>query len=313
MAKKAKEILLAAGYTEEELKSLTLLNDSKFCTAIEAESAKFDTADAERARLEGVLDSGLNWYQTHAAPALKKATDDAIAAKSEAAALSARLKAMTDYGLTKGAEGAGHAATNPNPTGENPPNPGAVDPNTGKYITQEQLDQILGRSINQVGDIMQMVADIPHDHRDLFGVSLPGGVAGLRKSYREACERNRFRGSIQDYWEFTYKVPDKRAEVAKTTHQKELDDYAGVKVAEERTRMASEYGNPMTRPLSTSRNPFTNRGTVTSAKPGEATTGAGVGTGAGSGKKQPWDVGSPEERQQNRIANFVKRQAEKAS
>ena len=47
MSRKAKEILLARGYTEAELAGMeTLLKDQKFCAAIEAEAASADDATA---------------------------------------------------------------------------------------------------------------------------------------------------------------------------------------------------------------------------------------------------------------------------
>jgi hypothetical protein len=307
MAKKARDILIAAGYTEAQINDpalATLLGSPQFCGALEAESLAAETAEAERARLQGELDGDLNWYQTQAAPALKKATADAIAAKSEAAAANAKLQAMQDYGLSEIAKQEG---AKPGFAGAAPA--AVIDPNTGQYMTKEQLDTELANRMGMVGDVVTMAADIPFDHRDLFGTPLPGGMAGLRKEFNAAQANNRFRGSLMDFWESKYKVADKRSEVAATTRQKELDDYAASKVAEERTRLTSEYGNPMTRPLATSRSPFTNRGSVI----GAAGAAGGSNSGAPTEQKQPWDSGSPEQRSQNRITQFVKRSMEKAS
>lgn len=309
MAKKAKDILLAAGYTEAEINDpamATLLGSPKFIKALEAESALVDEAIAEQQRIQKELDGDLEWYQTKVAPTMKKLTEDATNAEARAAAAEARLKKQQEYGLAKIAEQEGGDKGIPKAESTV-----VVDPKTGNYVTKEALDTSMSQAIGQVGDIMQMVADIPFDHRDLFGQPLPGGIAGLRKSYREAVERSRFRGSLQDFWEQTYKVPEKRAEVQAAAHQKELDDYAAGKVKERETQLISQYGNPQTRPMATSRSPFTNRGSIISGQ-SAAQANAKPTEGAPGAKPQPWEK-TPEQRSQQRIVNFVQRQMEKSA
>ena len=307
MARTARDILLANGFTEAQIadpQMATMLANPQFVKALEIEASKADAAEAERIRLQGELDSDLEWYKTQAAPALKKATDDAVQAKADKAAAEAKLKAMQDYGLAKvGEQADGKPVIDPNAVV-------AVDPNTGKYITREQLDADLAQRMGMVGEVVTMAADIPLDHRDLFGAPLPGGMSGLRREFNEAQKNNRFRGSLMDFWEQKYKVADKRAEVATLAHQKELDAYAADKVKARETELISQYGNPMTRPLTTSRSPFTNRGSAitgqSGAKPGES--------GAPTERKQPWEgSSSPEQRSANRVTAFVKRQMEKTA
>ena len=308
MAKKAKDILLAAGYTEAQIADpamATLLNNTQFCKALEAESIAAETAEAERVRLEGDLNADTEWYKTQAAPAIKTATERAITAEGRAANAEARLKAAQEMGLIKIGEQEGTPPANPANSATS-----AIDPNTGKYLTQDQVDKMLADRMGLVGDAVTMAADIPAEHYELFGARLPGGVSGLRKEFQAAQQNNRFRGSLMDFWEQKYKVADKRAEVATLAHQKELDAYAADKVKARETELISQYGNPMTRPLTTSRSPFTNRGSAitgqSGAKPGES--------GAPTERKQPWEgSSSPEQRSANRVTAFVKRQMEKTA
>lgn len=316
MAKKAKEILIANGFTEEELAApemAVLMGNAKWCKALELESERAETEAAEKSRLQGELDSDLKWYQEQAAPALKKATDEALSAKGEAAKYRAQLEAAQEMGLLKiagqeGANGMKSAGTDTNSPGSTT---GAIqDPATGQFISRDSLGNELAPYLNQVGDVVAMAADIPLDHRDLFGAPLPGGMAGLRKEYNDARTANRFRGSLMEYWENKYKVADKRAEVSAATRQKEMDEYADAKLKEERAKWISENSNPMTRPPVSSRSPFTNRSAVIT---GASAAGANGTTGASGAQesKQPWEKGSPEQRAQSRITGFVQKSMEK--
>lgn len=291
MARKAKEILLARGYTEADLATMTtLLADPKFCLAIESEAADADTARAQATELQGTLTADQEWYNTYAIPLVKKTQQDAINARAEAAAANAKLQAAQDYGLTRVAEQAG--ATPAVPATPSTPATPAVD--TSQFVTSETWNQ----GLELVGDSIEMAQDIVADHQDLFGHRLPGGLGSLRKDFKEAQKTRRYAGSIKQFWEEKYKVPDKRTEISQAAQAKLIAD------AELRGRNAAiaEGANPATRSMLASRSPFTNRGAAT-ATPGAAATPGGAPAAASAGK-QPWER-QPEERSGARVSKFA--------
>lgn len=297
MARKAKDILLARGYTEADLTAMaTLLADPKFTNAIEAEAAQADTLAEETVRLKKDLDDDAAWYRDTAQPALAKATSEAVKARSDAAALEARLKAMQDYGLAKVAETqtTGSAQTPANPQGNGATStPSEPD---SRYVAAN----VFQNTVAQFGGAIAMAQDIADDHRELFGSRIPGGVTKLREEYQSAVNDRRYHGSMRQFWEDKFKVPDKRTELAAATKQKEIDDA----VTTAHTKWVSEQANPMTRTLTSSRNPFTNRATP----PVSSST----GTPANVSNKQPWEKGT-NERSGARVSKFAVQVLNKAS
>jgi len=284
MARKAKDILLARGYTEADLTSMsTLLADAKFCAAIEAEAAETDTLREQTTKLQKDLEDDAKWYQETAVPALNKAVKDATEAREKQAAVEAKLKAAQDYGLMKVAENDKPAT--PVPT--TPPSSTDLDPT--KFVSAETFAQ----TTSQFGSAIAMAQDIADDHRELFGSRLPGGVSKLREEYQEAVRSRRFGGSLQQFWEQQYKVADRRKELETAARQKEISDA----VAAEKTKWVSEQANPMTRTLSSSRNPFTNRTQSQTAdgKPATSST---------STPSKPWEK-SDSERASQRVSKFA--------
>src|SRR5205809_235673 len=104
MPRKAREILKARGYTDEELGALALLNDPKFVTALEAEDAERERIASEHAKLKTDLDATTKWYHETAVPTLNKALGDATLARAERAKLEAQIKAEQEYGMRRVAE-----------------------------------------------------------------------------------------------------------------------------------------------------------------------------------------------------------------
>ncbi len=287
MARKAKEILLARGYTEEELTSMaTLLADQKFCAAIEAEANDADTHKTAAEKLQADLEADATWYRETAAPALTKATKDAIDAKEKAAGLEAKLQSMQDYGLLKvaegeGGKGKGTVVTDPKAVESNP------NFDASKFVSTETFQQ----TASQFGNAIAMAQDIADDHKELFGTRLPGGVSKLREDYQKAVQTRRFGGSLREFYEDTYKVAAKRDEISAAARTKEIADA----IAAEKTKWVSEQANPMTRTLGSSRNPFTNR-----AQAGSATDGGKGGTAP----TKPWEKNEGE-RANQRVSKFA--------
>lgn len=82
------------------------------------------------------------------------------------------------------------------------------------------------------------------EHRQLFGSNL-----SVRQLVQDALAAKK---SPKEYWEEHYKVTDKRNEVTKAAHDKEIADAveSGYK------KRIAEEANPSTRPLTASRDPF---------------------------------------------------------
>ena len=143
-----------------------------------------------------------------------------------------------------------------------------------------------------------MAQDIADEHRELFGARIPGGVTKLREEYQDAMSAHRYRGSMRQFWEEKFKVADKHNEVAAASKEKEFQD----RLTTEHTKWVSEQANPMTRTLSSSRNPFTNR----------ATPPANSSTGNGGVAKKPWER-SDSERSGSRVSKFAVQALNKAA
>ena len=189
------------------------------------------------------------------------------------------MKAQQDYGLAKVAEKAGHEPV------VQPVEPKPKDFDSSKFVTAEAFD----KTARSVGDSMIMLTDILEDHRELFGKRLPGGMSKLRENWQKSVADEHYRGSLRDYWEKEYKVADRRDAIA----AKEKKDYEDSIRKDERTKVQSEYGNPNTRPLALSHNPFTNK-TIKTDESGKPIVGAA----------QPWEK-SKEQRATERLNKFT--------
>lgn len=292
MARKAKEILIARGYTEQDLAGMaTLLSDPKFCAAIEAEAAEADEHKSQAEKLKTDLAADAEWYRNTAVPQLTRALQDAVTAKSELAKSQAQLKAMQDYGLARVAEGQG---VEPDPTKSaalpNPANPNPAEPDP-RYVTNDTFSQTVSQYIPATATMQ----DLSDEYRELYGSRIPGGMAAVHKEFLDARDSNRYRGGFREYVESKFKFAEKRSEIASAEKQKHEEAIR----LEERNKVLSEMGNPMTTPMRVSRNPFTNRAATQSG------SGNGAGAAAGSGTPaHPW-AKTANERSSARVSKFA--------
>ena len=294
-------ILLARGYTEADLDSdllKGLLNDAKFRTAIESEAAAADAAAAESQRLQGLLDEDAQWYSGKVEPALKKSMQDVADADGRAAAAEAKLKRMQAYGLEQVAAtqdaGAGAPAAVAASTSTGTP---------GKYLTEDDFNRhvtSLGQQWGTATSASQaQLHDIAEEHRELFGSRISGGMTQLDSEWKEARDKRRYSGSIKQFWEEKYKVPDKRESTRHEAEEKRIN----AAVDERFKAKMSEAANPFTRTPASSRNPFTNRAAASSQKSVGATSGEGPGSGR---PLQPWDDPDRHSRRlQKAVSKFV--------
>ena len=198
-------------------------------------------ATTEAAKSEEML----KWYNDTATPAYQTAMNDAIRAREHAAQLEARLKAAEDYGfnvpkidppavLPPAAVAAPVAA---------PIVPGsqAVDlPDLSKYSTKEELNSYY----SQAGDAIAMAQDIGFEHQQLFGFEKPLSFHDLRQ--KAIAEKK----PVREIWERDFDVSGRKAEIEKGRQDKLIAARAAENDAirkEEREKVISEFGNPMTR------------------------------------------------------------------
>lgn len=136
----------------------------------------------------------------------------------------------------------------------------AVDPT--KVITPEQLLDLRKQDAEAQTAFFADILEIQDEHQTLFGAKL-----SPREIIAKVTESNKL---PRQWWEETYKVPEKRAEIAKAAHDKEIADAVEKGKQEAITAMS----NPGTRTLRPSAQPFyTPEGK----------------TGDGAEKHGPWD------------------------
>lgn len=285
---KLRDILLAGGYTEEELKGMdTLLSNPKFASTLQKQLDSIDSLTTERDNLQKTVTGDKEWYENVCVPESDKLLSRAEKAEADLASERARIEYWQKNGLLKVMEGNNpnpnpNPNSNPNPSNPNPASPTNMPTDLDKrFVSTEQFT----KAYTEVGNTIIDAADIPDDHHELFGSRLPGGMRGLRAEYVEACNQRRFNGSLTQFWEQKYKVADKRVEL----EAKRKQEYEDSIRADERAKIAKTT-NPMLSTPMPSRMPFTK------ATPSN-------GTGAPNDDK-PW-LKSREQRQAERVSKFA--------
>lgn len=290
MARKAKEILKARGYTDADFESMPMLNDARFCKALEDEDVENERIRTEHGQFKTDLDATAKWYQETAQPTINKLTRENIEAKAEAAKERARVQALEELGLFKRADEMNGGKKKDDVVV--PPNQNNNDPDP-RYVSNDHLSEVAER----FGSAVATVTDLAEDHRELFGARLPGGATQLRKDYQDAVKNNRFGGDIRAFWEQKYGVQAKRTEF-ETRRTQEREDAIR---KDERTKVMSESANPLTRTPFASRSPFLAKAAKT------------VENGTVDGK-QPWEKGATvEQRRGERVTRFVNKVIEKTA
>jgi hypothetical protein len=273
---KIQDVLKKAGYTDEELKGMeTLIANPKFASAIDGELAQIEALQADVTKKQQIIDGDTTWYNETCVPQTDKLVQAAADAQAKAAAAEARLNALAEAGVYKPTV-VDPVVLDPKAKAGNDSNPDA------RYVTAEQF----GKAYEGVGDAIEMAQDIVADHQDLFGKRLQGGIGALRKKYKEAVTSRMFNGSLREFWEKDNNVDARRTELQAEAAKKHDDAIR----LEERTRLASERGNPMTSAMVPSRNPFTNRTVSADGKPLTDT-------------QRPWEKPS-EGRASDRVSKF---------
>lgn len=249
------EFLKANGATDEEVKILDVPSARK---GFEAMQAKLDAESAARKKAEQEKSDYDSWYNERAVPSYKKMEQEVIQARAERAAALEALKAAQDQGLLEIAEQM-DAKNKTSKTDANSGNESQID--LSKYVTAERLEQIA----DGAGDGLAMMQDLVAENAFLF----PGTRLNMRDLRKEATAA---RKTVYQYWEEKFKVPEARAARERSDKEAYETKLRAEGAEAERARLASQYGNPNTRPLVASRSPLAPR----------ASTGR---------DKQPWETG----------------------
>ncbi len=277
---KLEDILKADGWTDADIAAqATLLNDPKFRGSVEK---SYGIVEDENKRFKDENDRWANWHETEGKPLValyEKERADAIA---EAASLRARLDLAEKDGFAPRREEPKPAAAAATPA------PGeAWDPKKHNVPTWDDVRKLADAE----GQAIAMVQDLTMEYQYLTGKNL------LDYSYTTQDGRQ-LRGMTALRAEsMANKAPDIR-QFAETKFgfQAQRDRIAGEQKAkaeeaireDERQKVISKYGNPNTRPLMPSNDPYIPRV-------------------QGEGAKQPWEV-SAQERTRARIDRAVQTQ-----
>lgn len=246
------EYLKSQGASEEDIK---LLDHPLARKAYTESQDKLAAAEAARTAAVTDVQNFQKWHDDIANPAYIKMQNELIAAKGNEARAAAALKAAQEQGLIEVAANAGYVTEPPAANGA----PAGFDPS--KFVTQERLQEVAAIE----GDAIALAQDIAYEHRILF----PDKTINFRELRKEAMAA---RKPVEQFWQEKYGViaaRQARLDADKSAYETRLrKEGADAKALE----LASQYGNPETRPLAVSRSPLIPR-----------TEGPRTG-------KQPWDT-----------------------
>lgn len=273
------EFLKLQGATEDDIKVLDTPVGRKAFDKLQADATAAVTAaaNADRARVDYEAQS--NKWHDEVNTSYLTMKDQLVVAQANEAKARAVIIAARDQGLIKVADDLGYVTA---PPAAAAPPPGTFDPN--KYFNKDDVVAIAMKEAEAIA----LAQDIAAEHGRLF----PGVPLSFRELHRDAVAR---KISVEALWKERYKVDDARtarATADKDAYEKRLREEGA---AAARSELASQYGNPDTRPLSTSQSPFAPRP-------------------AASREKQPWESGTDgdngsNDRVQRATKSLIERQA----
>lgn len=266
---KLEDILRSKGYTDADLATFApMLADARFRSTLEDQYANMETErDLFKTRAEELE----TWRTGTAVPEFDKIAAREANARTEAASLREQLQIARDYGYLP-------ASKEPAP-GAPPQDPAAAraaefDPKKYNLLTQTDANEFAKLQ----GRAMATFQSISAEHQRLFGAP----IDDFEKLFDEATASQK---NIRQVWETKYGVQAKRTEL----DEKRRKDSEDAIRADERSKVAAQFGNPNLRSASPSRFPFI---------PAKSQEG-----------KQPWES-SPSELRERRLGNAMKNQVQ---
>jgi len=256
------EYLRQNGATDEEIKILDVASARKaYDGMVAAAAASAAEAAAARQQMADFKTQTDTWYNDVAMPNYQKMEREAITSKANEARARAAVLASQDEGLKAVAKEMGWEVA-PAPAAATVLTPGGTanfDPT--KYVTVDRLNQFT----QDAGASLARLQDMVIEYSQLY----PNQRLNVSKLRDEALAA---KSDVFAFYEKKFNIPAMRAEREKSekdSYEKKLRDEGA---AAARAELASTYGNPETRPMAPSTNPFAPRP-------------------SGGRDKQPWEMG----------------------
>jgi hypothetical protein len=246
---KLEDILKGKGYSDSDLATVLGPLDAK---AREALEGAYGVVESELNTYRAENDGWAKWHEEHGKPTLALYEKDMIEAKAEAAALKARLAEAEKNGFAPASVVSATSATNAPP--------GATDPNAwdARKHNVPTWDDVK-KLADAEGQAIAMAADLAEEYRQLTGKSIYDysyktpdgrelrGMTAIRTEAQYNRQPNMFEYANK---KFNFEgLRNQAAEAARLKHEEAIR-------ADERAKVSSQYGDPNTRPLMPSKDPF---------------------------------------------------------
>jgi len=262
------EFLRSQGATEDEIKALT---EGSFASAakrafsqmesrIAAEAAARAAAETKARESDAAVATMEQWYKEKQVPEFTAMQNRTIVAEAERAKAIAALRTAQERGLLNVAKDLGYDVDAP----VRPAAPATPSEPDKRYLTVEAAVELAERE----GHAIAIAQDIAAEHARLF----PDKPLNFRELRAEAVKR---KVPFEQLWMDRYQVQAARDARAKADREADVARWKAEGAKEAETRFVSQYGNPDTRPLSPSSDPFAKRPAV-------------------GREKQPWELNENE-------------------
>jgi hypothetical protein len=227
------DYLKSMGATEEEIKVL----DTP--VAARAYDKQIEDSQAVLAKQEEVMKNYesrvQSWYAENDAK-LKQVQNQSIAEAARAAKAEAALMEAQKQGLLDVAKDLGYSTE--------PVKPAVTAPDD-RYLTMDKFQQAGDAFAANLAGLL----DAANEHARLF----PGQPFNAEQLRREAQAAGK---TLLPYWEEKFKVRDAREQAAAKQRDAEIAKWKAEGAKEKETELVSRFGNPETRPMQPSKNPF---------------------------------------------------------
>ena len=274
---KLEDVLKQQGYSDADLKAIEpMLADSRLRSAMEAQYSNLIT---ERDAFKTEAEKWETWRQNEAVPTIDKFAREATEARTEAARLREENKIAKEYGFLPKTQEEDPAAVAAREAAARAQQGQPANFDTKNFVTRDDI----GRYADAEGQAIAMAADLAEDYRVLTGQSIvtytsPDGKRGM-SALREEAKTARL--PLDQYVANKFNFQAKREEIAA---KQRLEAENAIR-ADERSKVAAEFGNPAMR------SPMPSRHAIIPPKQGD--------TG------MPWDK-TPNELKERRMQNALK-------
>ena len=222
-----KAFLMEQGLTAEEIAGMSEKQQKVFATALgkyeegssalRTSSAELEAARAERAEAN-------TFYEEKVVPALANVDKRVAVAESEKARYAAYLNSLKDQGYDV-----------PDNLLTAPTKPGSEavrDPETGKYVTPEQM----GNEFKAVAPTMVSLISLSNEYQDLFGSPYVSADADWE-------EAQKARKPLREFVREKYKFADKKAERDKANEEKRIAAMVDERAKAKEAELTAKYGS----------------------------------------------------------------------